>query len=211
MTIYEAQKLLFIHIPKTGGTSAEDFFRKKFGTNDKKTFCSQPCKWIHHSTQHFTYKEYQKYWDEIKKSTGIKAAFSEFSVLSIVRNPYARFVSDYLFFKKRKSEFLDIFTTWPTPLDFFEYYVKNPESFDTHSLPQYEFLAAEDGNIPDETKVLKTELLTEQMQLVWPDFACVSNPANEKYNYEDYLTPELIQRINELYQKDFELFGYTMK
>ena len=91
--------VLFVHIPKTGGTSCENFFSSKFNiplnTNslygfkyDKKLMPD-----INSSLQHITYNQMVQY------SKVLNIDFDNIKIFTIVRNPYERVVSD-LFFNK---------------------------------------------------------------------------------------------------------------
>ena len=77
------KKIIFIHIPKTGGTTIEDYmerikkpiFRGGYGILKDIVY------------QHFDYKDYIKFFGN--------EMFNEFTTFSIVRNPYNRMISEY--------------------------------------------------------------------------------------------------------------------
>ena len=85
MPISYTYNLVFIHIPKCAGTTVE----KIIGTSTPDEYFSS---WKNiqkgklKTSQHFTYLE-------LKNDLDIN--WDEFFVFSIVRNPYARFVSEY--------------------------------------------------------------------------------------------------------------------
>jgi hypothetical protein len=97
-------------------------------------------------------------------------------------------------------------------------YLSNTEyDYDNHRLPQWEMLVGEDGRLPSNIVIMKTETLTEQMwEAGFDDFTGFENRnrnAGEGVNvdiYMDLLTTESIRMINCYYRVDFERFGYEM-
>ena len=97
MPYYKKKHILFIHIPKTGGTSVEDTLK----LGDIQTMYSgkrnniMPIQYLRHiSLQHQTYNNIFRYrrFLHVKFDRKLK-------VMSIVRNPYTRIVSDLFFHK----------------------------------------------------------------------------------------------------------------
>ena len=93
--------VLFIHVPKTGGSSLETYFSSKFNIplNNKSLFhfikdkqlLNENIK-IKSSLQHITYNQIVKY------SKILNIDFDNIKIITIVRNPYERFVSDLFYF-----------------------------------------------------------------------------------------------------------------
>src|SRR5579863_10557438 len=100
--------ILFIHIPKTAGTSIEKYFSKKysirfdtkslFGFLEKNVIIPEQFDRTI-SLQHQTYTTIVKF----KKELGIDINDST-KIITIVRNPYTRLVSDLFFNKLIKKE-----------------------------------------------------------------------------------------------------------
>ena len=197
--------VLFIHIPKTGGTSLEHYFSSKFNIplNNKSLYCYICDKKllnknieINTSLQHLTYNQLVKY------SKIFNINFNNIKIISIVRNPYERVVSDFFFLK--------LITTNSTKEEVFNilnnYLVSN---YDNHNIPQYKFITDDKGEIIQNIHILKTESLTNDMKnLGYIDFNLYKNVNNKKLNYYNYLNNESIKIINNFYHLDFILFNY---
>lgn len=87
MPLFLKNKVCLIHIPKCGGTSVTSTF--EFALCDPpifidKKFKSDEC-FLTHSPQHSSYSELQK----------LNLLPSDFQIISFVRNPYERFLSEY--------------------------------------------------------------------------------------------------------------------
>ena len=100
--------ILFIHIPKTGGTSLDCYFSSKFNIplNTKSLYgfldaygavLNENMK-INVSLQHLLYNQIVKY----NKIFNIN--FDTIKIITIVRNPYERSISDLFWFKFISSD-----------------------------------------------------------------------------------------------------------
>ena len=202
----EDVNLLLLHIPKTGGSSLERYFSKKyrvrlctqslwgFASNDKGQR-------IRPSLQHLTYNEIV----QNAESLGVKIDWHNLDLITAVRDPYDRCVSD-LFFTKR-------ITTDATPAEVFvalQRFVRdNPDS---HAQPQYLFVTDPDGHLLPGLKVMNTETLNDDMiDLGYTDFDQEWNRNRHSVQYESYLNRDSIAFINEYYDTDFRLFNYDKR
>jgi hypothetical protein len=217
MPIIHSMKTIFIHIPKAGGTSIEtilcDFPLFRYQLVNKYNWYgnikNDETKYeLDHSTMAYL-KRNCKYYDN-----------SYFS-FAIVRNPYARLVSEYHYCKYQYSRFikkLDSFKDFVYELkDKFDYVLKNKESdhlYVSHYLPQYLF-THNYRKIKIVNKIYKLENLNEE----WSDICEIleidkelvrteKNASKFKYNYEDYYDDELKSIVYEMYKDDFEVFNY---
>lgn len=174
-----------------------------------------------HSLQHITWTEIQKYKDilfdnAISKSvtSNILSKRNGHKIITIVRNPYDRIISELFFIKLLNPNTVTQDTVYLKLIEYFN----NPSTFDNHKLPQYLYLVDEKGNIPEGIIIFKTETLTQQMhQNGFTDFTenenitvnCKINPTTNS-KYATLLNSQSIQLINEYYAKDFEMFDYPL-
>ena len=188
--------LLFIHIPKTGGTSIE----RKFGL-DTFTHNSDICySWteedingIIFSPQHYTppmvAERYNNEYNNCKKFT-------------IVRNPYTKIISEYFYREtvydlSKLESFID----------------KIPLKWTDHTIPQKRYFE----NI-NYDYVLRFENLNEEFSEMANDFNFSgdlfhlnsSRTGKKSSDYIKELNKNCIQKINEIYHEDFEFLKYNM-
>jgi len=194
--------LLFIHIPKTGGCSIDEYFKKKYNINfDEKSLCTPNGKRFNDvSYQH------QPYIDIYNNNNIFNVNFNNIKIMTVVRNPYNRIVSDLFFLK-----LINIDTT-PN-----EVYLKIKDKYlvnkyDNHPLPQYKFIVDEKDNLIENIIIIKNENLDQSMKnLGYKDFnmrANVNKLIKDK-KYIDYLNKDSIKLINKFYHKDFVYFKYN--
>lgn len=214
--------ILFIHIPKTGGTSIECFFFQKMNFTDytklpnlkilfeifdnnienyNDVILFKKKHFIESSLQHITYQQII----HIKEELYIDFK-NNLKIITVVRNPYYKLISDLFFFRliEINSSKEIVFTIISN------YLLEDKKIYDNHNLPQYQFLIDENGNIPDEINIFKTETLIHDLAKFGYDNFNIHLNCNEKktIDYIEYLNQNSINLINEFYSKDFELFNY---
>ena len=189
--------LLFIHIPKTGGTSIEQYLSDKY---DIKLDQYSLYHYIRHpgvSLQHYTYENII-YHPQIRLVEG-------YETFTIVRNPYHRIISDLFFLGLARINMSceEIYKTIEN-----EY---SKISFDNHSKPQYEFIYDMSNNtLYDNIYVLKSESLKEEVAaLGYNNFDIYTNKGPIE-NHMDYLNRDSIDYVNRVYARDFEFFEYEV-
>jgi hypothetical protein len=203
--------LLFIHIPKTGGSSLEKYFSVKYNIplNRKSLmstenisnimdFIDKPE--INSSLQHLTYNSIMKYKDFFKID-----AVNNFEIITVVRNPYNKIVSDLFYFKK-----INIDSSKEEAYEKIKEYLK--DNYDNHAIPQYKFIINDAGELIDNIKILHTETLNcDMISLGYKDFNIKMNMNPVNVNYDDYLNKDSINLINDIYGKDFQILNYIKK
>ena len=196
--------LLFIHIPKTGGSSLETYFSKKFNMplNDSTLFNTvKRFKGV--SFQHQTYQSLITYPQIFK----IDNSHNNLKILSVVRCPYHRLISDLFFFKYITANSSQAFVFKVLATKYFNTFGAN----DNHKKPQYLFLLDKEGKILKNITILRMETLNADMAKIgYTDFNIKAQSSNVKRDYMSFLNADSIKIINTVYKQDFELFGYPM-
>ena len=150
------KNILFIHIPKTGGTTLETHFIKD---DIQKLFSEKT-----NNILPFPYNKIslqQQYLEIILKFQNILniKITDETKFVTIVRNPYERIVSDLFWYKliNKNSSQEEVFEK-------IKYFVKKENCFlyDNHNSPQYKFLCV-NNNIIKNILILNTENLTNDI------------------------------------------------
>ncbi|MBA6341496.1 sulfotransferase family 2 domain-containing protein [Colwellia sp. MB02u-10] len=187
-------KLIFIHIPKSAGMS---MVKALYGKN---------------KSHHAKALDYMKLDDD---------KFKEHTFFAISRNPYARLYSAYNYLKNNGMNIVD--KVWH------DIYIKQYKTFDDfilnglefainenaeHFIPQYKFVVDDSnnlicdfiGNLEDmkstyaflKNKGIVLKLGHENTSSIGAEI------------YKDMYTPQTIDKVNKLYQRDFKLFGYEL-
>lgn len=196
------KKILFVHIPKTGGTTIEQHMGAI--NNTKKGYYRNA---NNKAIQHLTTIEYNNLFDDNR--------FNNYCKFTIVRNPYDRMVSEYYWtdlpfgFKSNKT------------FDYFLYSVsdivlnKNYSYtfLHDHFIPQKDFITDKNNNIIID-KIFKFEEFKEAiefLQLYYPDInPNVNNKIKTAKSKNSRISLNEKQKniIYNLYVNDFVLLGY---
>ncbi len=195
--------LLFIHIPKTGGSNFENYMSYKYNIplNEKSL-----------STKRLNNISYQHllYTDIIKNNNihpDFNINFHNINIITFVRNPYSKIISELFFFRLINSS--------STPEEVFiamkDTFLVNDNTYDNHNLPQYMFIIDKNNNVINNLKIIKTETLTDELKNIgFNDFIFFVNHNNINKDYSKYYNSDSIKLVNEYYEKDFIYFGYEM-
>lgn len=212
MPYFKPINTLYIHVPKTGGMSIEEYFYNKTGIDknensiygwyfDKMNRVRVPQE---RSLQHFTYEEIlkDKKWFDFQENTQMK-------IIASVRNPYDRIVSD-LFWAKRITPS----STKEEVAEAIVFYLHKDlaHPYDNHKLPQFKFFTDEFGNVLPNVKIVRTEHLREDMhKLGYTDFDVHTNKnrTGAEIDYRALLNEEAVNTIRNYYAQDFTIFNYS--
>jgi len=198
--------VLFIHIPKTGGSSIEEYLSYKYNikldnsslylfTQDKRLL-NENMK-INSSLQHLTYNQI------IENRKVFNIHFDNIKIITIVRNPYERMVSDLFYYNLITKD-----TPKETVFDIINQFLES-DKYDNHNIPQHNFITNDNQEIIPNIHILRTESLNNDMhRLGYTDFNLFSNVNPNKVKYADYLNNKSIEIINNFYHLDFVLFKY---
>jgi hypothetical protein len=200
--------ILLIHIPKTGGTSLETYFSKKY--NIELNIDSLYSFKKENAPKYFNFRislQHQIYKDIFKFKDFLNVNFDNLKIIAAVRNPYERIMS-VLFYhnlitkSSTKEEVYNILNN----------IISKEYAFDNHIIPQYLFLIDENNNLLKNINIIKTENLTNDMQKIgYLDFNIhIYKNTKGTLNYYDYLNKDSIKLINSYYEKDFTYFDYEI-
>jgi hypothetical protein len=194
MPISDKYKLIFVHIPKTAGTSIEKMIEIR---NNKLDLWSTSIPIL----QHLVPKDLKKYIDDNKWNTYYK--------FTVVRNPFDRLVSDYKWMLtqnlfKKKQTFNEFVKLVENVVINNQYH--NHELYD-HFKPQYLYFEDIEYDY-----ICKFETLVEDIKVIQK----ASNNNNKlpylnktKHdNYKIYYNTETKNIVEKLYYKDLEKFNY---
>jgi len=194
-----SHKILFVHIPKTGGTYIENLFAHNDFQHD---FWVQPedrhlLGVMHCSPQHL-------HWSQLKAIFAIR----KFSYMfTVVRNPLSRFISEY----QMRSHRLDAeFNEWAVQI--LDRQQKNRFVSDNHLRPQVEFVG-ENVEIFKFEDGLGPEWLAQLQARLGQEFPPLVAPAVTRKKAHKSVEPcrEVIERVQQLYAEDYQRFGYPLR
>ncbi len=200
--------LLFIHIPKTGGSSVEQYLSNKYSikldTSALYGFFSDDFKTHHditkiYSLQHYTYNELY----DMREILNIDFT-NDLRIFTVVRNPYHRLLSDLFFLGLLKPDT----DKTEVPRIIRRYIVRNK---DNHAIPQFRYIVDKEGYLLPNIKILKTESLNSDMvKMGFDDFNTheCKNRIDISDRYDDFLTPDVIKLVHFFYEEDFKYFDY---
>jgi hypothetical protein len=187
--------IYLIHIPKTAGTSLD----KLIGSNYHLALRNSHTKYIDVIPQHLDRSRLE--YLGLEKLIDISIA--------VTRNPLDRLYSEFKYRTSSRSRFTRHFLDF----DSFVYYVyrgykKDSTLFSNHIKPQVDFIL-------DDTIIYKLE---DGLELLLSDLKNKFSVANFGeigfYNRSEqkkiYISNQTYKLVSEMYQKDYEAFGYKL-
>jgi len=206
---------LYVHIPKTAGTSIETALQMRGERNAEHRdllygpILSWRLRWRRLQTQylqHLTFAEIRKVAPEIAKKGYFSFAF--------VRNPWARMVSVYHspdpnMVRLARRQGVEL-----TGLSFGDFVARTRTLSHAHMRSQWEYVCDRDGVIRvdflgrferlNEDFAEVCERLGTKVTLPWRNRA----PHGSESGYRDYFCARTRRITEERYRRDIELFGY---
>lgn len=203
MPYFKNENILFIHIPKTGGTSIDSYFLNKYNEEVGVDKLIHP--FIKYKNVAYQHLQLQVIYNQRNE---FNIDFDNIQIITIVRNPYHRIMSELAFLHLVKDD--------TSPEITYEH-IQNliiQHNYgilrDNHIRSQYDMLTL-NGKIPDNIKILRTENLNQMMHdMGYIDFNLYEHTTSLTKPYMSYLNKESIELINKFYEKDFEYFSYEM-
>ncbi|MBN2166111.1 MAG: sulfotransferase family 2 domain-containing protein [Marinilabiliaceae bacterium] len=233
MPISKKYKLLFIHIPKTGGGSIEKALGV-FGVDNEG--CNMISRKIMYGYIPVTFENRKMFRDflggnlrskiiaffnYIIKNDKIKLIplqhytineiekklnIKKYISFAVIRNPYDRIVSEFFWLKNNNGDFC---------MDLSQFILKYlPENYlnDRHLLPQYVFVTRNENICVD--ALIRFENLNSDCDRFFKDKGINTHlehiHSTNKPCYNDLLNPECRSMIRNIYKKDFELLNYDV-
>ena len=209
--ICRQRKIIFIHIPKTGGTSIEDII---WGTNRKQRSPEQLWmgivgpgrnKYQTGGLQHLLAAQ-------VRREVGADL-FGACFKFAVVRNPWDKAVSQYVYMKQRRDLRRRIginrFSSFKT-------YLSRLHRFDhVQWMPQWRFLLDENGEmLMDFIGRFEDFEADVRNALAQVNIPCNTLPHEKKGkrdHYARYYDQESREMVAHIYAKDIELFGYSFE
>lgn len=221
----DKKKIIFVHIPKTGGTSIEVamnslYYRYGYGvifTNEKNEFneirhknLKKVCKMRNldrmkkYALQHFKSNEYK-----VLLGGDIYDKYFKFS---ICRNPYDRIISEFFWCEipgigDKHGQSFDDFLKYAKKCRFNNNYYET--IYHDHFIPQHEFIYDDKNNLQVD-KLFKFENFNEIEFFLKEDLEIKNIPHWHKRSKSKTieLTSKQKAKIYKMYKKDFELLNY---
>jgi hypothetical protein len=215
--IFFNQRIIFIHIPRCGGTSIEqNLWYKEFGkyfsfkeTNEKNLLQGFVDKYSnkHQSDglQHLTAFNIKKIYPK---------EFEQFYKFTFIRNPFSRAVSLYLEIMKYRKDLRDFLAIYKDSS--FKNFLKliSVQSH-THWMPMWKFFETKQvdyiGRFENYNADLEILGKKKKINFIDENFSGDTN-FSEKNSYQAFYDDgENIDLVKKIYAKDLESFGYNLE
>ena len=208
MPISFDKELVFVHIPKCAGSSIEEALNIDYDTGLRSADgirCSQlqisNIDDLQNVERIYTKNTSPQHLPASVLKKIIPHIFEEYTKFAVVRNPYDRIVSEYLYTKHKYHMTFDNFIKYVFNLPKFERHVE----FDSHMNTQSSFVYESNKLLVD--KIFKFENVNDVFNwLQLPEIHI--NSTNRTTPWQEYYTPELMQLVYNFYKQDFDNFNY---
>lgn len=199
MSIYPAHRAIFVHVPKTGGSTISTLLRHERLLGLKR---NDPDPRTH---KHATLFEHMA-------ALGDEA--DDYFKFSFVRNPWDRLVSAYHYVVERRTGEFPAVAAHKSFADFAAAISRRPEEFleSDYFRPQSSFLIDDAGNMPldflGKYETFEDDLQTVLTRLGIRRTLMQHRKRSKHSDYREYYDAGMRDAIAEIYRKDLEAFGY---
>jgi chondroitin 4-sulfotransferase 11 len=215
MPIIHDKKAIFIHIPKTGGKSLTEILFPNGRPPNRLKYLEGPLVIPKYGQRHLSHLPYVI----VKELIGIDA-WDSYWKFAFVRNPWDRTVSNYFYlqqkFPKHEHPMLKFThtSTFPEFIKALEKTLFIRDQFaqwgKDHFIPQYEYIWDGTNLVVDfcgrfENFNTDVDIILSKLKI---KAEIPFKNSSKHLPFQEYYTPELINTVGELYQKDVDLFGY---
>ena len=215
MPVFKKSNVLFIHIPKTGGTSIERQLYDLEEACDRYSVESyfstdhNSQKLRNYSLQHYTFQDFVLIFGEAKVNLYDK-------IFCVIRNPYDRIVSEFhYYYSVVRKQTLNDYTVDELKKRFERFCANCFDGKlynDNHHGPQHQFIINSGGHIDHRVHVLKFEsLATDFAKLFQWKLKYHELQSNRKLPCSEYYTYKSQKLVADYYKLDFILFDYDPK
>lgn len=213
MLFSKKKRFLFVHVPKTGGTSIVSVLKKDsnrvplplraigYAFDDRGVKLPS---WTYPITgypYHVSAKALKEFWGDEE--------FSKYYKFAFVRNPWDLTVSEYFYILRKKNHHLH---RKVSKLNGFEDFVSWKEN--NYVRPQANWLCDHEGHLLMDF-VGKFENYTNDANNILKELGSSMvvphKNATQKSDFREYYNDELVERVAEIYAPDIELFGYSFE
>lgn len=211
--IIEKLKAIYIHIPKTGGTTIGNIFhpddiilhRASDSLGQKYSdILSDPIK---HIADHQTYKQYKDFLS--MNNLDIKY----FYIFTFIRNPYSRVYSTWQFLKYQKSISNPVFNHVETQtLSSFEIFVNHllHNNHRDFCIDQIDYVRSNDCNFIGRYEFFKNDLLLLMKKFnISKDIPHLNKASDNPNEYKKAINKNIQNTIYSIYKEDFLEFNYS--
>ncbi len=198
MPIYPTLKTVFVHIPKTGGSTVSTILRRP---NFPSLTKHDPSPGIDKHSSVFVHLEQ------------LGPEEKDFFKFSFVRNPWDRLVSAYHYVIARRQK-LELVANHETFDSFLSSFVEEPSQFLElpYFRPQSSFLVNDNGEMPLDF-LGRFETFEKDLGVVLREIGSrrmfvKHRKKSKRRDYREYYTAESSKAVGEIYISDVENFGY---
>lgn len=198
-------RTIFVHIPKTGGQSVETVFLRSHGLNweQRAALLLRQTDDTSRGPRRLAHLYAAEY---VGLGHATSEEFSSFFKFAVVRNPWARAVSNYKYIMPKRELSFEVF------LD--RIVIQRLQIDDTRQVdPQVRYLLDGAGKILVDRVVRFENLATEFPEISRQIFGREEplpkvNISRDRRDYRTFYTPETRRLVAEKYRDDIEMFGY---